>query len=189
VGQRPGTSASTRPAHSWPAVAGRSLGLDAVNLGYAGSARGELATAEQLAALPADLITLAFGTNCWSGVPASAPLLYETTRAFLALIRGRQPDTPILLVSPLLRPDAEHTPNALGATLAELRGAMESAVQDRMDREPGDKRLALLPGRDVLGPEHLADGLHPNDEGHRVMAAAVASTLRATGLVSTPPET
>lgn len=64
---------STRPAHGWPAVAGRALGWDTVNLGYAGAARGELATAEQLAALPADVLTLAFGTNCWSRVPFTAP--------------------------------------------------------------------------------------------------------------------
>lgn len=64
---------STRPAHGWPAVTGRALGWDTVNLGYAGAARGELATAEQLAGLPADVLTLAFGTNCWSRVPFSAP--------------------------------------------------------------------------------------------------------------------
>ncbi|NUK06704.1 GDSL family lipase [Streptomyces lunaelactis] len=177
---------STRPAHSWPAVAGRALGLDTVNLGHAGAARGELPTAQQLAALPADVITLAFGTNCWTGIPCSAPLLYETTRAFIALVRQGHPDTPLLLVSPVLRPDAEQTPNPLGATLAELRTAMEKAVRDRMrdgagggsGQEVGDKRLALLPGRDLIGPDQLADGVHPNDEGHAALAAAVAGALR-----------
>lgn len=175
---------STRPAHSWPAVVGRMLGLDTVNLGYAGAARGELATAEQLSALPADLITLAFGTNCWSRNPCSATLLYETTRAFIELVRQGHPDTPLLLVSPVLRPDAEATANRLGATLAELRTAMEEAVRDRIGNGSGygsgsgDRRLALLPGRDLLRPEQLADGLHPNDEGHAALAAAVAAALR-----------
>ncbi|MEV3992440.1 GDSL-type esterase/lipase family protein [Streptomyces sp. NPDC049837] len=167
---------STRPAHSWPAVAGRALGADTVNLGYAGSARGEPAIAEQLAALPAGLVTLAFGTNCWSGVPHSAPLLYETTRAFLTLVRRGHPDTPLLLLSPLLRPEAESTANALGATLAELRTAMEEAVRDLI--AAGDGQLALLPGRDLLGPGHLADGLHPNDAGHARVAAAVVAAVR-----------
>ncbi|WP_406002000.1 GDSL-type esterase/lipase family protein [Streptomyces sp. NBC_00829] len=172
---------STRPAHSWPAVAGRALGLNAVNLGYAGSAHGELATAEQLAVLPADVITLAFGTNCWTGVPCSATLLYETTRAFLAVVRQGHPDTPLLLVSPVLCPAAEESPNRLGATLAELRSAMERAVRDRVDGDretPGDPRLALLPGRDLIGPEHLADGVHPDDEGHAAIGAAVAEAIR-----------
>ncbi|MEV6396607.1 GDSL-type esterase/lipase family protein [Streptomyces sp. NPDC051907] len=171
---------STRPAHSWPAVAGRALGLDTVNLGYAGSARGELAVAEQLSALPADLITLAFGTNCWSRTPCSASLLYETTRAFVELVRQGHPRTPILLVSPLLRPDAEQTPNRLGATLAELRTAMEEAARDHVAHGPGDPRLTLLPGRDLVRADQLADGLHPDDEGHAALAAAVVAELRGT---------
>ncbi|MFE2552781.1 GDSL-type esterase/lipase family protein [Streptomyces sp. NPDC059355] len=170
---------ATRPAHGWPAVAGRALGWDTVNLGYAGAARGELATAEQIAGLPADVLTLAFGTNCWSRVPFSAPLLYETTRAFLELVRQGHPRTPLLLVSPVLRPDAERTPNRLGATLGALRDAMERAASERITA--GDDRLALLPGRDLLGPEHLADGLHPNDSGHQVLGLAVVTALRRSG--------
>ncbi|NXY98929.1 GDSL family lipase [Streptomyces sp. BR123] len=170
---------STRPAHGWAAVAGRTLGWDTVNLGYAGAARGELATAEQLAALPADVLTLAFGTNCWTRVPHSVPLLYETTRAFLDLVRQGHPHTPLLLVSPVLRPDAERTPNRLGATLGALRDAMERAARDRV--AAGDGRLVLLPGRDLLRPEHLADGLHPNDAGHRALGLAVVTALRRAG--------
>ncbi|GAA3397774.1 GDSL-type esterase/lipase family protein [Streptomyces roseoviridis] len=175
---------ATRPAHSWPATAGRALGLDPVNLGYAGGARGELPLAEHLARLPGELITLAFGTNCWGTVPSSAPLLYETTRAFVALVRRGHPGTPLLLVSPVLRPAAERTGNALGATLAELRTAMEAAVRDLV--AAGDTRLALLPGRELLGPRDLADGLHPNDRGHARIAAAVAAALRGAGFTGRP---
>ncbi|MFG3499114.1 GDSL-type esterase/lipase family protein [Streptomyces sp. NPDC047928] len=175
---------STRPARAWPAVAGRALGLDAVNLGYAGSARGEPPVAQQLARLPAALLTVAFGTNCWDGVPYSAPLLYETTRAFVGLVRRNRPDTPLLVVSPLLRPAAESAANALGADLADLRAAVEAAARDLV--AAGDERLALLPGRDLLAPEHLADGLHPNDTGHARLAAAVAGAVRATGFPGAP---
>ncbi len=112
-------------------------------------------------------------------MPFSAPLLYETTRAFLELVRQGHPRTPLLLVSPVLRPDAERTPNKLGATLGALRDAMERAARDRI--AAGDDRLAVLPGRDLLGPEHLADGLHPNDSGHRILGLAVATALRRSG--------
>ncbi|MFJ8695554.1 GDSL-type esterase/lipase family protein [Streptomyces roseolilacinus] len=172
---------ATRPAHAWPAAAGRALGLDPVNLGYAGSARGELPVARQLAALPAALLTLAFGTNCWGPVPTTPPFLYELTRAFVATVREGQPDTPLLVVSPLLRPDAETTANASGATLAELRTAMEEAVREL--RAAGDPHLVLLPGRPLLRPEHLWDGLHPDDAGHARLAAAVAGAVHAHGLV------
>ncbi|RII19421.1 hypothetical protein DSC45_08045 [Streptomyces sp. YIM 130001] len=167
-----GWSAS-RPDLAWPAVAGRALGLDPVNLGYAGAARGALACAEQLASLPGEFITLAFGTNCWSRTPHSAELLRATVRAFLGTVRRRRPGTPVLVVSPVLRPDAESTPNALGATLAELREAVEEAAVSR-----ADDRVQLLPGTGLLRPEHLVDGVHPGDEGHARIAAAVAEVLR-----------
>lgn len=92
----------------------------------------------------------------------------------------------------MLRPDAEQTPNRLGVTLAELRTSMEEAVVDLMRARSdsgsrsgsgsgsGDKRLALLPGRDLIGPEQLADGVHPDDKGHAALAAAVAEALRTT---------
>ncbi|UNO43685.1 GDSL family lipase [Streptomyces sp. MST-110588] len=175
---------ASRPSRAWPAVAGRALGLDPVNLGYAGSGRGEIASAQQLAALPCDLITLAFGTNCWSGSPYSAPLLRETTSAFMALVRRGHPDTPLLVLSPLLRPDAEDTPNALGATLSELRRAQEAAVADRI--AAGDRGLALLSGAPLLEAADLADGLHPGDGGHARLAGAVAAALRAAGFVPLP---
>ena len=37
-------------------------------------------------------------------------------------------------------------------------------------RERGDRDLHLVPGGGVLRAEHLADGIHPGDEGHRIMA-------------------
>lgn len=156
----------SRPHLAWPALAGRILGVETVNLGYAGAARGELATAEHIASLRADLITIAFGTNCWSRTPHSAGLLYETTLAFLDLVRQGHPDVPLLVVSPVVRPDAETTPNALGATLRDLRAAVERAALDA--------RAELLPGEGLLHAGHLVDGVHPGDEGHAVLAEAVA---------------
>ncbi|WP_343244823.1 SGNH/GDSL hydrolase family protein [Streptomyces sp. SID14478] len=167
--------AATRPYFAWPAIAGRALGLEDVNLGYAGAARGELASAQQLASVEADMLTVAFGTNCWSRTPYSAPLLYETTRSFLAVLRAGHPHAPLLVVSPVLRPDAEETRNQLGATLGELRSAVERAAHDAV--ASGDRHLALLPGGGLLGPEHLVDGVHPGDRGHLLLARAVADRL------------
>ncbi|WP_369245195.1 GDSL-type esterase/lipase family protein [Streptomyces sp. R41] len=164
-----GWSAS-RPHLAWPAIAGRALGVDTVNLGYAGAARGELASAEQLASLDADLVTIAFGTNCWARPPHSAALLYEVVRAFLTVVRQSHPHVPLLVVSPVVRPDADTTANRLGATLADLRDAVERAAHD----------VPLLPGGRLLDPAHLADGVHPGDAGHALLAEAVVEALRKT---------
>ena len=133
------------PAGAWPSVAARRHGLDLVNLGYAGSARGELPSAQHVAALDADVISISHGTNCWSRIPFSAALFAEQTRAFLALVRQGHPDTPIVVTSPILRPDAETTPNALGATLRDLRVAMEDVTRELI--AAGDARLDVGGGR------------------------------------------
>ncbi len=164
------------PGRAWPAVAGRRCGLDSVNLGYAGAARGEIVTAEELAAVKADVISLAHGTNCWSRIPHSARQMAANLAAFLDLIRSGHPETPVVVASPVLRPDAEQTANRLGATLSDLRRAMEDTVEERLDR---DDRLSLLRGRPLLADAHLVDGVHPGDQGHEVLAAAMGDAVLA----------
>jgi lysophospholipase L1-like esterase len=168
---------ASAPALAWPAIAGREHGLDVVNLGYAGAARGEIASAEQVADLEADLITICHGTNCWTRTPHSVGVFAATLTAFVDIVRQAHPTTPLLVASPVMRPDAEATPNRLGATLADLRRAMEALIRQRIDA--GDQQLRLVRGLDLLGEEHLGDGIHPNDEGHRRMAAVLGDAARS----------
>jgi lysophospholipase L1-like esterase len=166
---------ASAPGRTWPMLAAGAVGLDVINLGYAGAARGEMASAEQIAALEADVITIGFGTSCWERTPFSAVLMSATTTAFVATVRQGHPGVPIVVASPPLRPDAEWSPNARGATLADLRRAQEEAVEEAAD---GDRLITLVRGQALLGPEHLADdGVHPNDGGHRRIAAAMTEQL------------
>jgi lysophospholipase L1-like esterase len=165
------------PAGAWPAVAARRHGLDVVNLGYAGSARGELPSAQQIAALDADVISISHGTNCWSRIPFSAALFAEQVRAFLALVRQGHPDTPIVVTSPILRPDAETAPNLLGATLVDLRAAMEDVTRELI--AAGDAHLSLVEGGDLIGVDDLPDGIHPGNHGHAVLADAFGRAVAA----------
>jgi lysophospholipase L1-like esterase len=176
---------ASEPAGAWPHVVAREQGLDVVNLGYAGAARGELASAEEIAKLPADVISIAHGTNCWTRTPHSAALFEESLRAFLALVRTGHPRTPIIAISPILRADAERAPNPLGATLADLRAAFERTVLEQggvgSDTSgPGpDVSLTLVRGLPLLPRERLPDGIHPDDAGHASLARALGPVLRA----------
>ncbi len=164
------------PAHAWPAVAARASGLDVVNLGYAGSARGEIPSAEQIAALPADVISIAYGTNCWTRIPHSRAQFREGLRSFLAIVREGHPQTPIVVASPVLRPDAEASPNRLGATLADIRAEVEDMVSEL--RDAGDAHLSLVRGFGLLTADQLPDGIHPGDAGHRILADAIGGAVR-----------
>ena len=169
---------ASEPAGAWPAIAGREHGLDVVNLGYAGAARGEIVSAEMIAALPTPaVISISHGTNCWTRIPHSATMMMAGMDAFLRIVREGHPEVPIVVCSPVLRPDAETSKNRLGATLEDLREAIEDVVHSRIDR--GDERLTLVSGGGVLGPEHLADGIHPSDEGHRILARVFGGRVAA----------
>lgn len=166
---------ATTPALAWPAIAGRTHGLDVCNLGYAGSARGEIVSAEHIAGLPAAVVSITHGTNCWTRTPHSTAMVREGTRAFLDIVRQGHPETPIVVASPVLRPDAEATPNRLGATLVDLRNAIEGVVRERIDA--GDTRIELVEGRPLLDAGHLPDGIHPGDVGHAVLADVIGDAV------------
>lgn len=165
------------PSHGWAAIAARKAGLDLINLGYASAGRGEIVSAEHIASLPADVITIAYGASCWTRVPHSVGMITEGFRAFVDVVRQGHPTTPIVVVSPVLRPDGEDEPNRLGATLGDIRHAIESVTRERI--LDGDRTMALVAGEDVIGADHLADGIHPNDEGHKRIAATVVKAMNA----------
>ncbi len=166
---------ASEPAAAWPHIVARHHGLDGVNLGYAGAARGEVASAQEIAALEADIISIAHGTNCWTRTPQSADLFAASLDAFLAIVRTGHPATPIVAVSPLLRPDAEAAANLLGASLCDLRSAFEQTVAER--QKAGDANLILVPGRDLIEEDLLPDGIHPGDAGHGELARILGPIL------------
>lgn len=166
---------ASEPAGAWPHIVARERGLDVVNLGYAGAARGEIASAEELAALPADLISISHGTNCWTRTPHSAALFTSSLRDFLAIVRAGHPQVPIVAVSPILRVDAEEKRNRLGASLADLRAAFETVIREA--RAAGDTQLHLVSGLALVARERFPDGIHPDDAGHAELARALGPVL------------
>jgi lysophospholipase L1-like esterase len=80
-------------------------------------------------------------------------------------------------ISPITRPDAETTENRLGMTLTDLRGAFEQVVQERI--RGGDDALSLVPGLPMVTPDQLTDDIHPGDDGHAAMAAAIGPAVAA----------
>jgi lysophospholipase L1-like esterase len=106
----------------------------------------------------------------------SVDLLEATVRAFVATVRAGHPRTPVILVSPVVRPDAETTPNRLGATLAGLRAAYERAALSLGATDPS---ITLVRGRELVEADQLADGIHPDDAGHAALAAAVGTAVSA----------
>jgi hypothetical protein len=125
--------------------------------------------------LPADVITVAYGASCWTRIAHSATMVAEGFHGFLDVVRQGHPHAPIVVLSPIIRPDAEDVPNKLGASMADIRHAIESVARARI--VAGDTTLTVVAGEAMITEDHLADGIHPGDEGHKRIAATVSKTL------------
>ncbi len=142
---------------------------------HAGAARGEIASAEQIAASRAEVIAIAIGTNCWTRIPHGRAYFREGLLALLSIVRQGHPQTPIVVASPVLRPDAEATVNRLGATLADLREEVEAVVTGLA--RGGAEDLHLVRGFPLLTADQLPDGIHPGDDGHAILPSAIGDVV------------
>ncbi len=102
-----------------------------------------------------DLITVAYGTNDWS----IGALLVDAPRCYLQRLTQTYPNTPIFLLLPVWRTDAQKTPGGLtlaqgAAVIADLAKGYENiTVIDCYDFIPHDAQL------------FWDQQVHPNDEG------------------------
>ena len=158
-------------------IAGR-FGLELVNLGLAGSARGEQPAAVAVSESGAEIVTVSWGTNAWSTVPTDPDQIRHTMRVFLATVRQGLPTAPVIVASPVVRPQAEDAPNRYGATLKDLRTAMEDAVEEFVSMH-SDKGVTLVRGLELVGAAELVDGIHPGDVGHGTMADRLAPFIES----------
>ena len=172
-------STTARAGTTYPARIARRLGVDFVNLGVGGSARGESGMAEIAASLRADLIVLAYGVNTF-GSSYEEPRAFERTYdTFLAVLRWGQPDVPILMVTPLFHTCEFEQTTRGGAKLEEYRRVIREVVYRRQSF--GDGNLILLEGHGLIGPgqgDLLADHVHPNDAGFAAIADGLGAQIQ-----------
>jgi lysophospholipase L1-like esterase len=173
------------PSGTWPAIAARAAGVDLISLGFAGQCHLDGLVARTLRDCDADLISLKLGINLLNGDSMRERVFVAAVHSFLDTIRDGKPDTPILVVSPILCPAAEDHPGptlndgraiyvvdrpealSTGAlTARRIRQLLRSIVERR--RASGDGALTYLDGLalfDTPDLTDLPDGLHPNAAG------------------------
>jgi hypothetical protein len=185
-------SNAASPATTWPALAASLGGVELVNLGFGGSAMLDPFTARTLRDTPADLISVKIGINLVNADVMRLRAFGPAVHGFLDTIREGHPDTPLLVVSPILCPIHEDTPGpgavdfssgtlqfaatgdpaerAAGKlTLTVIREELARIVAQRAADDPA---LYYLDGRDLYGEADAAelplpDRLHPDGPAHR----------------------
>jgi hypothetical protein len=161
---------ASRPGMSYQAILGRMLNVDFVNLGFSGNGLGEPELAEAVGSIDAACFVLDFAQN-----NRTVENLAKAYGPFLAKIRSKRTDVPILAITPIYRA-SEATGDSENAKMREhIRQVVSRAIAD------GDRHLQIVEGTDLLGPaqaDGLVDGTHPNDLGFQGMASGLAARLR-----------
>lgn len=179
-----------RPTNTWPAIVARVAKKSLTNLGLAGQCHLDQFMAQTIRDLPAAVISLELGINVLNADSMRERTFIPAFHAFLDTIRDGHPNTPILIISPIICPVAEDHPGptilqadgrvhtvprpaelTLGSlTLTRIRELLHQHVTARGKEDPN---LHIIDGLDLFGTadvDHLPDGLHPNTFGYRLMA-------------------
>ena len=190
------------PTGTWPAVVASAADVDLYSLGLAGQCQLDQFAARTIRDLPADLISLKLGINLVNGDSMRERVFVPAVHGLLDTIRDGHPDTPILVISPIICPAAEDHPGPtlpntdgsfdvverpdelmVGAlSLSRIRTLLERVVTQR--RASGDASLHYLHGLELFGADDvddLPDGLHPNSAGYRRMGERFAEYAFAPG--------
>jgi hypothetical protein len=195
-----GMEAST-PSHTWPATAARIAGLDLTNLGVAGQCQLDPGVARIIRDGAFDLISLKLGINVINLDSMRERVFAPMVHGFLDTIREGKPNTPVLVVSPIICPVAEAHPGPTIPTSTVVRvpqrpaelgyGALSlTRIREMLAwivavrRAEGDTALHYLNGLDLFGPNDvsdLPDGLHPNAAGLVRMGERFAATAFGAG--------
>ncbi|MEU9187530.1 GDSL-type esterase/lipase family protein [Streptomyces sp. NPDC048484] len=190
------------PTSIWPAVAASLGGVELINLGLGGSALLDPFTARTLRDTPADLISLKIGINVVNADVMRLRAFTPAVHGFLDTIREGHPDTPLLVVSPILCPIHEDTPGpsapdlthladgqlrfvAMGdpaekaagkLTLRVIRDELARIVAQRAKEDPNLHQLdgLRLYGEADFAELPLPDQLHPDAATHRLIGERFA---------------
>jgi hypothetical protein len=170
---------ASSPARSWPATAARSRGLNLTCLGYGGQCHIDPMVARMIRDLPADVISLKLGINVQGGSTLNARTFKPAIIGMVQIIREKHHTTPIILVSPIISPPRESTPNQVGLSLELMRKEVEDAWKRLV--AAGDGNLYYVHGHRLFGEElvadYLPDLLHPNGEGYEIMGRNAAEQV------------
>lgn len=170
-----GCSAS-RPGMAYANMLSRKLNREVINLGFAGSAKGEEIMAEIIADIPNPGAFI-----LWYDSNVSPQELGATLPAFTDILRNAHKITPIVTISKLPYPN-ETAADEFDDACFDERQARTAIHTENMVRRSnmGDARIHFIDGRKMLGEnsaECFQDLVHPNDLGMAKIAENLAPRL------------
>jgi len=160
-------SHSSLPVTAYTDILSCRLGFDYYNLGFSGSARGELAFAEYINTLPCSVFVYDYDHNA-----PDVEHLKRTHEPFFKAIRQKQPNLPVIMMSKPVACVSEDD----RLRCAVIRQTYENALK------AGDQNVYFIDGSSYFGEaqRHLCstDTVHPNDLGFYRMADTIEPVLK-----------
>lgn len=158
----------SRPANSYANIICRALDADCVSYGFSGSAMGEQAVAEHIAARELACFVMDYDYNA-----PSIEHLAETHEPFFKTIRAKQPELPVVFVThPFYDKPTENDKKRMEI----VRTTYENA------KDTGDKNVYFVDSSDFFTQEmrdlFAVDNLHPNDLGQFSMAEVIFPAVK-----------
>ncbi|MEN9644273.1 MAG: hypothetical protein RL238_942 [Actinomycetota bacterium] len=191
-----------RPFDAWPVMVAHEHDLELTDFGLAGQCQLDPFMGRVIRDTPADVISLKIGINLVNAASMNERTFAPAVHGLLDHVRDGHPDTPVLVVSPIFCPSAEHHPGPtvpgpngkfvvvdapvearpFGLTLRRIREIVAGIVEQR--REAGDTALHHVDGLSLFGPDDahlLYDDLHPSPEGYALLGRRFAAAAFAPG--------
>lgn len=163
---------ASNPGVAFPSILGRWLKMDFINLGFSGNGLGEPALARAVAEIPAAVYVVDY----WANPP---PDVYEKTfPEFIAIIRAKHPETPIVVTGPYYNP-SEVFGSRMGQYQLEKRKLIPRLVAEK--QKAGDRNIHYVDGFDLISPEQadaLSDARHANSYGMFLYARGLEPVIR-----------
>jgi lysophospholipase L1-like esterase len=161
---------ASRPGNAYTSMLCRELDAEQINLGFAGSAHGEFPLAEAIGDLALSAFVMDYDHN-----PPTVEPLRQTHEKFFQIVRQKQPDLPIVLIS---RPDFWNYKNT--EACRERREVIQTTYRNALEK--GDKHVFFVDGEQLFGKEHrtwcTVDTCHPNDLGFYKMFEHIRPVLQ-----------
>ncbi len=158
---------ASRPSNSYANMLSTMLGRNIINLGFSGSARGDITIAEYIGSLDIAVFVYDYDHNA-----PDTEFLNETHEPFFKALRKLKPDLPVVMMS---RPGYERW----GKTAVNNTAVVMTTYLNALNS--GDKNVYFIDGKTLFGTygrdRCTVDGTHPNDIGFERMAESVMPVL------------
>ena len=164
---------ASRPGNTYSAMLCRKVDAEQINLGFAGSGRGEIAVATAIASLKLSAFVMDYDHNA-----PDPEYLEKTHEPFFRTVREACPDLPVIFMSMCdFRSRMLHNPSGGYIRRRQIiRNTYEHALAS------GDSLVYFIDGEKLFGNEMhdacMVDGCHPNDLGFYRMYKHVLPVLK-----------